>query len=325
MLCGAPNGSTYHADEGKDVDYQTGVEWQADGVHEEQFKPATDFHDAWYHAIEHCGNEHHAQAQCKERTFEVGVGILLVVVHQHDSGQAKEVEQVDTDGESCEVKNEDEPAVGVWRIGIVFPLENQPEHQGSEHGRVSIYFAFYSREPESVAPSVSQSTSHTTGNNRNSLRQIFYHTLSADEFACQVGDTPKEEQDAECRECGTHHIDPICHLLRARGKEGEKLAGEHEERCTRWVSHFKAIGSSDELGAVPERSRGLYGRDVGKGCDEKYEPTCDVVDKFELFHCGTDVVTPVANRDYSRRKGSDALRVAAFAYVAVGGCDTLEY
>ena len=88
------------------------------------------------------------------------------------------------------------------------------------------------------------------------------------------------------------------------------------------MSHFKTIGGGDELGTVPERSRGFYCRDVGKGCDEKHEPTCDVVDEFELFHCGTDVlVTPVANRDYSRRKGSDALRVAAFAYVAARGCD----
>ena len=91
------------------------------------------------------------------------------------------------------------------------------------------------------------------------------------------------------------------------------------------MTNLKLVACGNELGAVPERSRGLYGRDVGKGCDEKYEPTCDVVDKFELFHCGTDVVTPVANRDYSRRKGSDALRVAAFAYVAARGCDTLEH
>ena len=153
--------------------------------------------------------------------------------------------------------------------------------------------------------------------------RFFYHTFGADEFACQVGDAPKEEQDAECRECGTHHIDPICHLLRARGKEGEKLAREHEERCTGWVSHFKTIGGGDELGAVPERSCGLYGRDVGEGCDEKNEPTCDVVDKFELFHCGTDVVAPVANRDYSRSKSSDALRVAAVVYIEAASYATL--
>ena len=121
---------------------------------------------------------------------------------------------MDTDGKTCEIEDEDEPAVRMRSVCIVFPFENQPKHQRGEHRRVSINLTFYGREPKSVAPSVSQSTSHTTSYDGDGLRHAVYHTIGANEFARQVCDAPEEEQDAERGECGTHHVDPISHLFR---------------------------------------------------------------------------------------------------------------
>ena len=45
------------------------------------------------------------------------------------------------DAEACEIGNENEPAVAVRLVGIVLPLQHQPEHDGREQRTVSIDFA----------------------------------------------------------------------------------------------------------------------------------------------------------------------------------------
>ena len=65
-------------------------------------------------------------------------------------------------------------------------------------------------------------------------------------------DAPEQEQNAECREQGAHHIDPVGDLLGARGKERKELAREHKEGCSGRMTHFKPIGRSDELRTIPE-------------------------------------------------------------------------
>ena len=208
--------------------------------------------------VEHSGHQHDADAQCEKRTFEVGFGGLLVVVDQHNGGQAEEVEEVDTDGESGEVEDEHQPAVGMGGVGIVLPLEDEPEHQGGEHRGVGIDFAFHGRKPERVAPRVGQSARHAASQDGEGLCGGLHDAISADELTRQMGDAPEEKQDAEGRKEGTHHVDPVGHLRGVGGQMREEIAGEHEEGCTRWVSHFELHGRGDELGAVPEGGGGLY-------------------------------------------------------------------
>ena len=70
--------------------------------------------------------------------------MALVVVNQSDGREAKKVEQVDANAQSGKIENQYNPAVAVWLVSVVFPLKDEPEHQGGEHGRVGVNLAFLS-------------------------------------------------------------------------------------------------------------------------------------------------------------------------------------
>ena len=158
-LVDGPNHTCYQKD---DVDNLARVERHSQGVHEKQFKPAAHTHNARHHSIEHCCQDNHRDAQCDERTTKVGiacvVGIFTVVIYQHDGRQTKQVEQVHANGKSCHVHDEHQPAVAVRLVGVLVPLEYQPEHHGGKGRGVGIYLALYGTEPEGVAEGVYQGT-----------------------------------------------------------------------------------------------------------------------------------------------------------------------
>lgn len=56
----------------------------------------------------------------------------LVAVDEDDSRQAQQVQQVHTDGQTCHVEDEHKPTVRVRLVGVVFPLEDEPEHDSRE-------------------------------------------------------------------------------------------------------------------------------------------------------------------------------------------------
>ena len=156
FLRGAPNSGEHHADQHEQVYHHACVERQAEGIHEEQLEPAAHLHDAGHYAVEHGSHEHHRHAERDERAAQAGLGRFFIIIYQGDGGQAEQVEQVHADAKSREVENQYEPAVGVGLVGMVLPFQNQPEHQGGEHRGVGINFALDGREPERVAPRVSQ-------------------------------------------------------------------------------------------------------------------------------------------------------------------------
>ena len=63
---------------------------------------------------------------------------------------------MNTDTQSGQISDQDQPAVAVGLVGYIFPFQNQPEYNGCKEGGESIYFAFYGREPEGVAEGVDQ-------------------------------------------------------------------------------------------------------------------------------------------------------------------------
>ena len=247
-----PQGGADYADQHEDVDDHTTVERQSQHIDEEKLEPSAHFHDAGHDTIEYGGHQHNAEAECHQRTFEVGIGGFLIIIDQNDGRQAQQIEQVHTDGQTGEVENQHNPAIGVRRVGIVFPFQNEPEHQSREHRRIGVDFALDCGEPEGVAPRVGQSTGHTAGQNGQRLAEGFDHAVGAKQLTRQMRDAPEQEQDAECREQGAHYIDPVGHLLGTRGKERKELAREHKEGCSGRVTHFKPIGRSDELRTIPE-------------------------------------------------------------------------
>ena len=62
LLRGAPNGGKHHADEHDEIYHNTRVERHAEAVHKEEFKPASDFHDAGHDAVEHGRHQKHGNA-----------------------------------------------------------------------------------------------------------------------------------------------------------------------------------------------------------------------------------------------------------------------
>ena len=81
---------------------------------------------------EHEGYEYKTDAQSDERLHTIGHGLLLIEVNEYNGGETEEVEQVHTDRKPREVENQHQPAVATGFVGMVFPLENQPEYDSSQ-------------------------------------------------------------------------------------------------------------------------------------------------------------------------------------------------
>ena len=200
------------------VDNLTRVERHAQSVDEEQLKPSADGDDAWYDAIEYGGQDNHRDTQGYQRTLEVGIGELAVVINQSDGGQTKQVQQVDTNGETCHVHDQYQPTVAVRLVGLVFPFQDEPEHYSRKGGGVSIDLTLDSREPEGVAEGIEE-RSHKSGSlDGYQFRQSDILESVYQQSAYQMGDAPEKEQDTCGRKKGTHDVDHLCHLCGIAGK-----------------------------------------------------------------------------------------------------------
>ena len=105
------DGVQYDADQYQDIDDQTCVERHAQGVDEEEFEHAAYLHDAWHETVQYGYDEQCRYSQCDERTLELRIGILAVIIYQCDRWEAEQVEQVHTDRKPSEVANQDDPTV----------------------------------------------------------------------------------------------------------------------------------------------------------------------------------------------------------------------
>ena len=254
---GGPDGGEHHGDEQQDIDDEAGVEAKAQHVDKEQFKPTAHLHDAGHDAIEHGYDEQHGHAEGGQRTFGVGLRLLVVVIDQDDGRQAQQVEQVHADGQTGEVEDKHQIAVGVGLVGMLFPLEDEPEYQRGKHRRIGIHLTLDGREPERVAPRIGQGARHAGGDDRHHLPQALHLAAGTHQLARQVRYAPEEEQDAEGREQRRHDVDTVGHVGRVVSKLCEEVGRQHEEGCAGRVSHFQFVARGDKLGAVPEARGGL--------------------------------------------------------------------
>ena len=102
---------------------------------------------------------------------------------------------MNADRESCHICDEHQPAVAVRLVGMVFPLQNKPEHDSRECRRVGVNLAFDGRKPERVAESVDECTHHTACLDGYHLSQRHLAYVRHKEFPHQMRDAPEEEQD----------------------------------------------------------------------------------------------------------------------------------
>ena len=98
---------------------------------------------------------------------------------------------MNTDGEACEIENQDNPTVGMGFVGVFFPLENEPEYQCGKHRRIGINFAFDGRIPEGVAPGIGQGTGQTATHDDDGLGKAHLVFTIGQNHACKVGNGPE--------------------------------------------------------------------------------------------------------------------------------------
>ena len=99
-----------------------------------------------------------------------------------------------------------------------------------------------------------------------------------------MSDAPEEKEDTTRTEKCGHDVDHLRHQCGITCKKGEEFAEEHEERCSRWVSHLHFLGSGYKLRTVPETGRRLNRGTVGESRNGKNHPSCDVVYQLIRFH-----------------------------------------
>ena len=126
---------------------------------------------------------------------------------------------MDADAEARQVGDEDKPAVAVRLVRHVFPLQYQPEHDGSEQGGEGIHLALYGTEPECIAERIGQRTHQAATHDGDQLLVRDLVFVGDDELAYQVCDAPEEEQDAGAAHEGAH----IVHHLGYRAGIGGEL------------------------------------------------------------------------------------------------------
>ena len=255
-----------------DVDHHARVEGHSQGVDEEQFEPSAHFYDARHDTVEHGCHEYTRGKECQQGAFGIGVGHLLIVIYQHDGGQAEQVQQMHADTQTGEVGDKNQPAVAVRLVRYVLPLQYQPEDDGGEQGGEGIHLSLHGAEPEGVAEGIGQCTHQSAAHDGDELcggDMVFvpYH-----ELAHQVRDAPEEEQDAGAAHQCTHVVHHLCHGGGVGGELREEIGHEHEERCAGRVSHFEFIAGGDELRAVPKTCSRLYRHAIDRGCNEECNP-----------------------------------------------------
>lgn len=74
--------------------------------------------------------------------------------------------------------------------------------------------------------------------------------VADDELACQMGDGPEEEHDADGTEECVHRIHHLGYLRGITGEVCEEIAHEHEE-CPRWVTDLLLVGSCNKTQDSP--------------------------------------------------------------------------
>ena len=202
-----------------EIDVHTRVEVAMERVYKEQLKPTCNRGDARNHAVK---NQHEDTA----RSEESGNGALPAeivtaeIIHEYDSRNGKQVQEVYANGEAHQIGNENEPTVRTFFVGQFIPFQDSPKHDSRKQRRRRIHLALYCREPERIGEGISQRAHNARTEDGNSLGKR--HILAREKLTSQSRNRPKEKQDSEGRSKCRHRVDAHSHvgniLRKKRGK-----------------------------------------------------------------------------------------------------------
>ena len=181
---------------------------------------------------------------------------------------------MDTDGQSHQVGDEYKPAVGVWLISHFLPLEDSPEHDSREQRRRCVNLALDSREPERVAPSVSQGSNHSCAHDRHELAEaVVALGVRSYNLLGEQRNGPEQEKNRECAGKSRHRVHHKRHMLHIACEKSEEVAHEHKERSPWRMAYVKLVGCGNELWAVPETCSWLHCAEICECGDSERQPS----------------------------------------------------
>ena len=251
-------------------------------VDKEDIKVARQVDDAGNDTPKHNGKDDNRNQSTDNEALERRFGILLEVYDIDDGGDGQQVEQMDTDGHTDQEADEDEPAERVAVVGLLFPLEDGPEHHCREERGHSVDFALDGREPVGVGEGVGQRADDAGAEDGPDFGVVERQLFRLEQFFAQQGDGPVEEHNAQTAGHGRHHVDGKGGVIGV-GEEAEESAQNLERRCSRRVTHLNFEGCGDVFAAVPPGCRSFGSHNVDSASDDAYKPTDCVVYEVILF------------------------------------------
>ena len=258
----------------------------SESVDKYKFEPLRHLDEARDETVENSAYNDTRHGKSHQRPFGVDILEFTVVINQSESRDAEQVEQVDGNRNTDNIRYQNQIAVGMRLVGTVLPLEHEPHHKRGAERRECIHLAFDCRKPERVAPRIGKRGAYAAAHDQSHLPAfdccgVIAHNQPLDKMRHR----PEQQQDSAGREQGRHSIDTPCHLSHiATGKVGEEAGREHEDRVARRMTDFEFKTLGDELGAVPETRRRLESEQISDGGDEEAGPSEGVVEDVVSSH-----------------------------------------
>ncbi len=145
---GVANAVNQRPYEGNDEENGTAPEGQPQQVDEFDFKPTRQTRQAGNDARVD-NDENQATRNEGHQTAEEGdFLVFFVIIHQGQTGNRDQIQQVDANGKTDEVGNENQPAILGGRVFDALPLEHCPDDDGRKERRHPVNFCLDRRKPE---------------------------------------------------------------------------------------------------------------------------------------------------------------------------------
>ena len=88
--------------------------------------------------------------------------ISLVIIDHYNSGDCKQVQEVNTNGKSHHKEDENNPFVSTRLVCIMFPFQHHPENKCCKERRQGINFTFNCAIPEAVAKGIGERANYAS-------------------------------------------------------------------------------------------------------------------------------------------------------------------
>ena len=222
---------------------RTRIERHAKAVYKESVKTGGYLRKVWDDTENNYRKDSHRHKEYLDILLESVMSVLplLIIEHEYESRDCKQIEEMDSDGKTHQERNQNDPSVRIWLIRLFVPLCHRPEDKGSEERRHRIHLTLDCREPECVAECVGKRTYGTGAEDRDRLGQRIGSVLRRlDQSLCEEDDGQIEEEYGQRRTDRIHCIysNRSMHVVAEHGEETRKKL---EHRVSRRVTYLKLV------------------------------------------------------------------------------------